>query len=898
MIELLRTKLFIPRPRKNLVSRPRLVEGLNAGLDKKLTLIAAPAGFGKTTLLSEWIPQSPRCVTWFSLDEADNDSTRFWTYFISSLQGLRSDLGDGALTLLQSPQAPPITSSLTALINDITAFPDAFAMVLDDYHAIESQPIHEALTYLIAHLPERMHLVITTRVDPPLPLARFRVHDQLIEVRANHLRFTTEEVAAFLTQTMELNLTNEEVSALETRTEGWVAGLQIAALSMQGRDDIPGFIKTFSGSHRHILGYLAEEVINQQPESTLNFLLQTSILDRLCGPLCDAVTRETNGQAILESLEHANLFIIPLDDEGRWYRYHHLFAEMMQARLQQNQPEITAELHRRASEWYERNDFLVDTLSHANKAGEIERAATLIERAAPAWLESGAVTTLRGWLDTLPERIVRSRPQLNLIYAYVLAYTGDPAGFKTRLSEIELMLRASNTIPAVERNDLLGEVAALQARVSFDRNQRPDVDELRGILATISADNTRVQGLLAFAIGYEERLSGNMVEATKFFTQAAIRAHERGDKSQWANSMGFVADLQEIQGLLRKSAQTWEDTLQMTTLEKEQLTPFVATAYISLGKLDFEWNDLEKAERYLRQGMELGRLSGVEAVEFQGATTLAFVLQGQGDASGADAMIQHANQIAKKWNLQSTTNRIVAYEARLLLMRGQWQAATRLPLFNSITDSEDLDESLGIEYFTIARLMIAQDQLVEALQLLNRLLSAAKHAGRIRHMIETLTLQALAWQTKGNTPEAILTLAHTLNLAEPEGYIRTFVDEGEPMRQLLLDYQSTIKKRIGDSVDSDSLRLLAYTDKLLTAFSQPAAIKKPESESLLEPLSERELDILRLIATGRSNQEIADILVIAMSTVKSHINSIYGKLGTNRRTQAVALAHDMGLLSE
>jgi LuxR family maltose regulon positive regulatory protein len=383
MIELLRTKLFIPRPRKNLVARSRLIERLNAGLDKKLSLIAAPAGFGKTTLLSEWIPQSPNCVTWLSLDKDDNDPVKFWAYFIKSLQGLQAELGAGAYSLLHSPQVPPITSILTSLINDIAAFPNTFSMVLDDYHVIEFHAIHEDLTFLIEHQPTNMHLAITTRMDPSLPLARLRARNRLDELRANDLRFTANESAVFLNDVMGLSLSAEEIIALETRTEGWIAGLQIAALSMQGQDDVSGFIQAFSGSHRHILGYLADEVINQQSEGTLKFLLQTSFLDRLCGPLCEAVTGASGGQETLQGLDRANLFIIPLDDEGIWYRYHHLFGEVLRNRLTASSKKgetNTAELHRRASSWFEEAGLIDDAIHHALAVPDIERAAGLVER--------------------------------------------------------------------------------------------------------------------------------------------------------------------------------------------------------------------------------------------------------------------------------------------------------------------------------------------------------------------------------------------------------------------------------------------------------------------------------------------------------------------------------------
>jgi LuxR family maltose regulon positive regulatory protein len=400
LVELLRTKLFIPRPRKNLVSRPLLVDRLNAGEDKKLTLIAAPAGFGKTTSLSEWIPQSPHCVTWLSLDDGDNDLTRFWAYFIASLQQLQIELGENAQALLRSPQAPPITSILTTLINEIVAFPDEFSMVIDDYHFIESQPIRESLAYLLDHLPVNMHLIITTRVDPPLPLTRLRVRDKLIELRANDLRFTVQEAAYFLKHVMGLNLSVEEITALEARTEGWIAGLQIAALSMQSHDDLPGFIQAFSGSHRHIVGYLADEVLNQRPKGTLNFLLQTSILDRLCGPLCDAVTGGSDGQAILESLAHANLFITPLDDTGKWYRYHQLFTEVLQRRLEQTDRDQVSELHRRASSWYAQQGLMNEAVTHALAGPDITQAIEFIESLSQAMWQRGESTTRnKRWLS-------------------------------------------------------------------------------------------------------------------------------------------------------------------------------------------------------------------------------------------------------------------------------------------------------------------------------------------------------------------------------------------------------------------------------------------------------------------------------------------------------------------
>ncbi len=450
--ELLATKLFIPRSRKNLVSRPRLVDRLNAGLDRKLTLIAAPAGFGKTTLLSEWIPQSPRCVTWLSLDEADNDSTRFWTYFISSLQGLRPDFGKGALALLQSPQAPPINSTLTTLINEITAFPDSFALVLDDYHVIEAQQIHEALVFLIDHLPANMHLVITTRVDPPLPLARLRVRDQLTEIRVKNLRFTRVEAESFLNLEVGERFTPEEVAALEERTEGWIAGLQIAALSRQGHNDISRFIQIFSGRHRHILGYLADEVLKQRPKGTLNFLLQTSILNRLCGPLCDAVTCGSDGQAIPENLARANLFISPLDYEA---------------------------------------------VHHAIAAGDFARAARLVERQLSAnWL-NGELKTLQGWLSAIPVSSWRAHPRLWLVQAWIAMTVGDLVEGDANLKAAE---EAFNLLDEELASKLRPEILAFRASYASLVQGPHTVELIRQALDVLPTDHW-IRGMLVVFLG-------------------------------------------------------------------------------------------------------------------------------------------------------------------------------------------------------------------------------------------------------------------------------------------------------------------------------------------------------------------------------------------------------------
>jgi len=904
MIELLGTKLFIPRPRKNLVSRPHLVERLNAGLDRKLTLIAAPAGFGKTTLLSEWIPQSPRCVTWLSLDDGDNDSTRFWTYFIASIQQLRSDLGEGALTLLQSLQTPPITSVLTTLINDITAFPDDFAFVLDDYHVIDFQPIHEALIYLIAHSPANMHLVMTTRIDPPLPLARLRARDKLTEIRANDLRFTADEVSDFLTTAIGLELQSEEIAALEERTEGWIAGLQIAALSMQGHKDISGFIRAFSGSHRHILGYLADEALNQRPKGTLDFLLQTSILERLCGSLCDAVTGKAGSQEILESLEHANLFITALDDVGKWYRYHHLFAEVLQARLRQGHPEMLTELHQRASEWYEKNDLIPEAVQHALTAGDVDRAALLIGRQRWILLGGGEANTLHRWLDILPIDLLRKYPGLSLAYAWISSLLEQPETIEAHLLDAEYALANSTPITSQETVEdpgtIRGEIATLRAEIALTQLDIPHAIALcREALDLLPEENRMMRGVTTYYLGHAERRDGNMIEAEQAYLKASELGLQTDNLLLALHALANLSIVQIAMGRLKDAAQSSQRILEITNERQRQSWPVAGLAYQGLSKLYYEWNDLNTAERFSRQGIEYGQRGGLIGLEFNSLSVLASTLQAQGVSSGADEMLREIVMINDKNHHPVYTSQSEAWEARLRLQQGRieqailWAETCGL----KIEDTE-WPYQRAVEYLMLARVLIVQGKFEGVEGILDRLFQAAEANKRTGDLIEILVQQALYWYALNKKDHAFRLIERALTLAEPQGFVRSFIDEGESIRSLLLDCQTIINKRIGVSIDNVSLTLLTYIDKLLAAFSQPTSLENAKDGDILEPLSERELDILRLIATGLGNKEIAEILVIAPSTVKSHINNIYGKLGTHRRTQAIALAREHGLLTE
>jgi LuxR family maltose regulon positive regulatory protein len=895
MVELLSTKLFIPRPRPNLIARPHLVDLLNAGLERKLTLIAAPAGFGKTTLLSAWIPLSPRCVTWLSLDEGDNDPTQFWTYFITSLQSLRPDLGASALALLQSPQAPPLPAILTALINELSSFPDAFAIVLDDYHLIDSQPIHESLTFLIAHQPPNMHLVITTRSDPPLPLARLRARDKLTELRANDLRFSVEEASVFLTRAMGLSLSSEEIAALEQRTEGWIAGLQIAALSLQNQADSGQFIRAFSGSHRHILGYLADEVLNQRPKGTLDFLLRTSVLERLCGPLCDAVTGETGGQAILEDLEHANLFITALDGEGVWYRYHPLFAEVLQARLQQGQHERVPELHRRAGNWYAQQGMMDEAVRHALSGADYKKATSLIEEVAGDMLRRGSSASLIKWLDTVPEELIHAHPRLCLARGWTFLW-GSEFSLERADEWVQLALREKAPGSTLEP-DLEGEVYALKALIAADRVELALSREFsHRALEYLPADSPWF-GVTTFCLGSALYAAGELSAASTILTEALRISQADGSLYIQLIAANFLADMQVFHGHLGRAMELYLQVLAWGDNGIPQKGALVAHA--GLANVLYEQDQLDAALAHVQSGLEqLDQVGGPGAALWL-YRTHARVLQAKGNWTDALDALDRAYQSGQSAQVPFVMTQAAALRARVLLAQGDleaamvWAADSGLSLDDTQASHPGLRE---VEYLTLARVLAAQGRHAEALSLLDRLMQSVQAEKRAGSAIECLAIQALINKAQGNRQLALECLELALTLAEPESYVRLFVDEGEPMRVLLADLQSILKQKVSTTIDNSSPRLLTYTEKLLSTFSSPNQVTKIEIGTMLEPLSEREKEILSLISMGLTNQEIAHTLVIAVSTVKSHINSLYAKLGTQRRTQAIVVARELGLL--
>ena len=975
---LLSTKLHMPPQRPNLVARPRLLARLDEGvhLGRKLTLVSASAGFGKTTLLSEWLHRrrggetaSSLRVAWLSLDEGDNDLPRFLAYVIAALQGFDPHLGEAALAALQSPQPPAIESLLTSLINEIASLqgepvgspagrsemppsepvgppgnrkgcPDVslsaddpvvgapgnrkgcpYVLVLDDYHVVEAQPIHSALAFLLDHLPPRLHLVIASRADPPLPLPRLRVRNELTELRAVDLRFSSSEAASFLNEVMGLDLATADVAALEERTEGWIAGLQVAALSMQGRQDTEGFVKAFTGSHRYILDYLVEEVLERQPRRVQSFLLQTAVLDRLTAPLCAAVWDESSdltqdrqqetgeqpgrsvtlrppadSQSLLETLEQANLFIVPLDDERRWYRYHRLFGDLLRARLrQQVGQEGVATLHRRAAGWYEEQGALDEAIKHGLAGDDAAHVARILQDHGMALLMGGALAPLRRWLAMLSEELIRDSVRLCVLHAWVLLLTGEGAAVEPRLQRAEQLTSSATTAAAAAAavGDLPGHVAAIRAYLAGQRADLPATIELANrALGLLDAESLGIRAVVTFVLGGAYLMSGDVEAAAEAMAQAGALGRQGGNIHVGVPALNALAAIRMQQGQLRQVRETTGQALRMATSASGIPLPIGAGALAALAELSMESDDLDSALAHARSSVELSEQWGNSDTLCSSYLTLAQILLLLDDPAAARDALHKAEQMACSLVVtpQFATH-LRAGWARLHLAEGD-----RADLERWLQDGgpEHPGPSAPVAAMALARVKLALGQQGEALSVLLPLLDMARAHGLAGIVIEGLALEAMIHQAAGAEDRALAALEEALALAEPEGYLRLFLNEGPPMARLL---RMAAKRGVTP----------AYVSRLLAHFEGASEDERPMTEeppssavihpsSLVEPLSDRELQVLHLVAGGASNQQIAQDLFIAVSTVKSHLNSVYGKLGVKNRTQAVARARELGLL--
>lgn len=905
---LIKTKINIPALKRDLVLRKRINKALSEGIQagRKLTLISAPAGFGKTTLVCEWLEMCKIPAAWISLDENDGDAARFLTYLVTALQTLISSVGDGVLVALQSSQPVAAKDLLTTLLNELSATEDGFILVLDDFYTVDSRAVNELLAFLVDHMPPQMHLVITTREDPALPLARLRARNQLTEVRAAELRFTEDEAAAFLNQVMGLNLSAEDITALEARTEGWVAGLQLAALSMQGKTDATEFIHSFSGTNQFVLNYLLEEVLQKQSESLQGFLLRTSILGRLNGSLCDALWQgeKNSAQEILEQLEHANLFVISLDDERRWYRYHHLFRDLLRQRLNQKlDKEEVARIHIRASEWFEQSGDIGEANHHAISAADFDRAARLLETSWQAMDESFQTGTWLGWVNQLPLSVRRVRPVLLTQVGWAYMDAGNTDASEASLQDAETCLkRPLDELVIVEAE----QFRTLPARIAFARaynaqtqNRFGDVvKHVEAALDIIPYDDQYMQAQASSILSTTYWASGELDKSFELMSNWVNAAQQAGNFMFAVAASFSKADILITQGRLRDAMQVYQTALSLATEHgAEQHT---AHHHLGLGLLYHEMGEDERAASHLQKSFELGKQNPIVDWAYRKSLAQAYLKESEGDYDAALEALNEAQRFYVRTPIPNLRP-VDAMKARIYLQQDRLDKAQAWAAKSGMSLLETPDYLHEFERLTLAKIALAEYQhdqneqhILDVLKFLEGQLKLAQKQNRLRSQIEILVLQAFALQAKGETAQAISSLEKALSLAEPEGYLRIFVNEGEFLRLLILDVRSAIEK--------SPYFLFGYVEKLLSEFLQPTELQIPKNKfenpkpELIDPLSDRELEVLRLIAQGLSNQEITQKLFVALSTIKGHNLRIFAKLQAKSRTEAVARARELGLL--
>ena len=907
---LLQTKFFVPRSRRGLVPRPRLTERLDRGVASTLMIVSAPAGFGKTTLLAEWLaaesvsPNSERVAAWLSLDPGDNDPVTFWTYVVAALQRVAPGVGEDTLTLLHEPQPPPIESVLTTLLNDLGALAGDIVLVLDDYHVIDAQEVREGMVFLLDHLPWQLHLVIAGRVDPALPLARLRARGELTETRAAELRFTPGEAATYLNETMGLALTAPDVAALEGRTEGWIAALQLAALSIQGRDDVAEFITGFAGDDRYIVDYLAEEVLQRQPQHLRDFLLQTCILDRLSGPLCDAVTGKPGGKSMLEALDRSNMFLVPLDVRRRWYRYHHLFADVLRARLLDEQHHLVPDLHRRASVWHEQHGEQSVAIGHALAGKDFQRAADLVEVAIPAMRQSRQDATLRGWVEALPDDLIRDRPVLSVGYAGVLLLSGELEGVESRLHDAERWLhpiagtsegRETPSTAAVvvadgELRRLPGWIAIYRAALAMALgNVASAVASARQALGLVLDDDHLGRGAAAGFLGLAAWTGGDLEAAHRSYVDCLASVRRAGYLSDALGAAVTLAEIRVVQGRLSDALRTCTMGLEFASPTGGVALRGTADLHVGMAEIYRERNDLQAAAEHLLMRQELGKHTGLPHNRYRWPVAMAGIRAAEGDLHGALHLLNEAERLYIR-GFSPQVRPVPALRTRVWVGLGQLDDALDWVGESGLSVEDDLSYLHEFEHITLARVLLAQHatqgaegSLQDATRLLERLRAAAEAGGRLGSVIEILVLQAVAHQAWGDLAAGLASLHRALILAEPESYVRVFADEGPALAALL---KAAAKQGTAPG----------YVRRLLAAVN-PTGPAAPVPQGFVEPLSNRELEVLRLLGTDLSGPDIARQLSVSLSTVRTHTNRIYTKLGVNNRRAAVRRATELDLLS-
>jgi len=886
---LLGTKLYIPPLGRALVPRRRLISQLESGLGAKLTLVLAPAGFGKTTLISSWIrswqeaQSSPRPqVAWLSLDSDDDEPIRFGSYCIRALQTVAPHIGEAAESMLDLPQPVKPEHFITSLINDLAALPHPVLLVLDDYHFIRNPVIQQAMAFWLEHASPQFHLLITSREEPPLPLARFRMRGQLVEIGLQDLRFTHEEAAAFLDQVMGLKLTAEAIDQLEERTEGWVAGLQMAALSLrkcpQNAGGIAQVIEAFGGQHRYVVDYLAEEVMRQQPEHIRDFLQKTAILDRLTAPLCDAVTGQTDSDATLRRLEHANLFLISLDEQRQWYRYHQLFADYLCASLSISERRA---LHHKASRWFEANHFPAEAIHHALAAEDFESAAALIARHNDEELNRGGLTTLLGWLDALPEEVVRSNSVLTARKGHILYLRGQTEEAQSYAA----IVRATplDDVPPFYR----GELRVFLADLAINEGKASDCLKLaQEALSWFGQTESFSRALALSLVGQSQRLLRDFNGAIHTLRQVVELGQRSGNHLVGLNALSHLAPLLFFQGRRLEALILCQQTSEAYLDTRGQPLPLSGLLHVPLGILHYEANDLEQARRHLEIGIALCRRLGMLHLSLTGQRIMAKLQFAEGEIETAFTTLSDAQQRAARLGNVRAERAIIAVTADLHLRQGNVSAAASL--LETSAAPQVLREH---ERLTRIRLLLAQNQQQLAQSLLQELQLAVGQEGRVARLITLYILQSLATQALEDGGESLTLMEKAVRLAAPENYQRLFMDEGGAVGSLLQPL-----RHIAPNFVTRLLRALTSTAAAPESKPAPPDTISKQEETLIDALGARELEVLRLVAEGLSNEAIGAKLFISAGTVKWYLNGIYHKLDVRNRTEAVAFARQRHLL--
>ncbi|HEX6581359.1 MAG TPA: LuxR C-terminal-related transcriptional regulator [Actinomycetota bacterium] len=917
--ELLATKLATPHVRPGLLARPRLLKSLDEAIDRGLTLVCTPAGFGKTTLLADWADRVKRPVAWLSLDPDDSDPVRFWRYVAAALERSGVRVGERVRSLLEAPRGVSSEGVVTALLNELEASPDEVTLVFDDYHVIESRPVHDGMTFLVSHLPPQLHVLMATRSDPPLPLPRLRARGQIAELRAADLRFTPEESAAFLREVWGLDLSPEAVVVLESRTEGWVVGLQLAALSLRDRPDPDAFVDAFTGTHRYVLDYLSGEVLERQPERVRTFLLRTSILERLSGALCDAVTGGSDGQAMLEDLERANLFLVPLDEERRWYRFHHLFRELLRARLQQTEISVVPDLHRRAAAWCERHGLIDEAVHHGLRSDDAPWAARLVEQHLAETLGRAEEAHVERWLAQLPDDAVLSRPALCLAQGLRQLFLGRLDSVERFLGQAERVFHHGQESPAFGVLTEVGTVGEVPAAIALLRSElagaRGDPEGMAEYAASALSEMAEEEHGPRFwarwLSGAEaELMRGRLAEAERASAELLAEGHAAPDPLPgMVSPLSWLGQVQQARGSLTAALRTHREALRLATLSSQARmkgpapTTYIFTsayqeglAHLGIAQVLYERDLLEDALRHVEEGIELGRQ---ETWFREHALVIsAWIRDAMGQAETALEAMNEASRLQASPEVNSLWHPAASERARLLVAQGQTAEAERWTEERGLTEDDDVSYLRERDHLVLARVLLARSEPGRALRLVERVDELARSQDRIRSLIQIRAVGSLAMQATGDHQGALALLADVLALGRPEGFIRVFADEGPPMAALL---QSLIRARRHGGRAAASRAEREHVNRVVRAFRSPVGHLEvpgtaPVEAGPIEPLTRRELEVLGLMAAGRRNQQIADELVVTLDTVKRHVSHIFDKLGTASRTEAIARARELRFL--